>query len=810
MKGRLRDEFIGYVEILSKNGQMMCKCERRAAVTTNPDGMKTMPVLSNIKNAAKVGTDCLTDAPCSFVIGRLKKNKIPENTRKPSNTDNLTPLPSNPLLNVPKAISSTAAKPVARKLELASQTSGRISRKATKPVLDQPRTQRSNGILTKTGLYVTITDSGLRVGPLDNNVPKKLANPRGKQAILTTPPCVPTSSALKPEMFDNSNPTDNIPMTELSPANVEPDEHAVLEENASISNSELPGGFDVLQTSESLFDMSVAQFLSPSCSSSVSVSSDFQFDLSDFFANATGAAYLSMNSAVFYGTTEAGNQSHSWELRTNPLDLFSAFPDDTDCHKECASDFDSVFMDVFGEANSGFLDATTENREPDASTTAAISPNIHQEQTNHLDDLFFQLQGSTTHETPQSSPWLPILPEKDFQQYRSVSPSSSLSSVSSFTTSGSILSNSNFGSSPAPSRKRQYPSISANNVLSDSHSSTNTNIHSDSGSNRSTPELKKSSRVETWAMPSSSTPQKSAVTSPTNAKASITSMSLQQEAPEVSLRRPPSSMALNTRATPSRRSLMTPTPVPYSGSSNHAIGNTPFVQSVVGSVAGARAAAAAAARASVSKLGSSRASGRAAVTPSTATASGTSIRGRSGISGPTGSKAPAPSGTGSVAMSCVGRLVSFDSSTAGKPCPASPGNVGPLSKAAASAAATKGTKTFNAVAFEESSPAAVQKSSAGCVENAYAAASADPLMALLNWTGQDTLVKSVSEETPPWFPGMVSTTVEKDGGADLFDMLFNGPMDEDLSPGHWISGGITTPKDYGNDSSLMVQDDWLF
>ncbi|KAI8844359.1 hypothetical protein BJ741DRAFT_207461 [Chytriomyces cf. hyalinus JEL632] len=800
MKGRLRDEFIGYVEILSKNGQMMCKCERRAAVTTNPDGMKEM-----------VGTDCLTEAPCSFVIGRLKKNKIPENTTKPSNADTLTPLPSDPPLpNVPEAVSSTAAKPVTRKPKQASIASNRISRKATKPVSDQPRTQRSNGILTKTGLYVTITDSGLRVGP-DNNVPNKPSKPRGRQGLLTTPPNVPTSGALEPEILDDSNPTDNIPVTELLPANVEPDEHAVLlQQNASPSNSEFFDRFELIQSTDpSLFDMSVAQFLSPSCSSSaVTINSDCQINLSDFFSNATGSTFLSMESSVFDGTGE--DQSHPWELNTNPL-----FSDDTVCRKESESDFDSVFTDVFGEADSGFLDAITEQREPVVSTSAAISANTHPEQTNRMEDLFFQLQESTTHEPLQSSPWLPILPEKDFQQYRSVSPSSSLSSVSSFTTSGSILSNSNFGSSPAPSRKRQYPSISANNVFSYPHSSNHT-IHSDSGSNRSTPELKKSTRGGTRPTPSPSTPQKSTATpSLIDMKASTVQKPLQQEGPEISLRQPPSSMAFYTRITPSisrtRRSLMTPTTVPNSGSSNHAT-TTPFVQSVVGSVAGARAAAAAAARASVSKLGTSR--GSAPTTPSTTTASSTSVKSRNVISGAAGGKSPVPFCNGSATMSS-GRQLSLDSGTAGKLSYASSGkssrvisSVGPLSKAVGSATATMGTKTFNAAAFEEPSPASSQMNQKTSVGNSSAVTAADPLVAILNWTGQDTIAKSVSEENPPWFPGMIPTTAER-GGADLFDMLFNGPMDMDVSSGHGVSGMAAT-EDYGNASSLMVQDDWLF
>ncbi|KAJ3261230.1 hypothetical protein HDU77_000975 [Chytriomyces hyalinus] len=807
MKGRLRDEFIGYVEILSKNGQMMCKCERRAAVTTNPDGMKEM-----------VGTDCLTEVPCSFVIGRLKKDKIPENTTKPSSADTLTPLPAGPPLpNVPEAVSLTAAKPAARKPKQASLASNRLSRKATKPVSDQPRTQRSNGILTKTGLYVTITDSGLRVGP-DNNVAKKLSKPRGRQVLLTTLPSVPTSGALKPEILDGSNPTDNIPITELLPVNVERDEHAVLQKNASPSNAEFLDRFEFMQSADpSLFDMSVAQFLSPSCSSSAvtSINSDFQIDLSDFFSSATGSTFLSTESAAFDGAGE--DQSYPWELNTNPLDFFTSRSDDTDCHKESASDFDSVFMDVFGEANSSFLDVITEQREPEVSASTAISANTHPEQINRMEDLFFQLQESTTHEPLQSSPWLPILPEKDFQQYRSVSPSSSLSSVSSFTTSGSILSNSNFGSSPAPSRKRQYPSISANNVFSDPHSSNHTSIHSESGSNRSTPELKKSTRGGTRPTPSPSTPQKSTASpSLIDMKASIVQKPLQQEGPEISLRRPPSSMAFNTRITPSisrtRRPLMTSTTVPNNGSSDHATTTTPFVQSVVGSVAGARAAAAAAARASVSKLGPSR--GSSPATPSTTTASSTSIKIRNGISGAAGGKSIAPSCNGSATMS-PGRQILLDSGIAGKLCPASSGksssvisSVGPLPKAVVSATGTVGTKTLNAAAFEETYPASSQMNQKTSVGNVSAVTAADPLVAILNWTGQDTITKSVPEENHSWFPGMVSTTAEK-GGADLFDMLFNGPMDMDLSSGHGVSGIVAT-EDYGNDSSLMVQDDWLF
>ncbi|KAI8843197.1 hypothetical protein BJ741DRAFT_296218 [Chytriomyces cf. hyalinus JEL632] len=841
MKGQLRDEFIGYVEILSKNGQMMCKCERRAAVVTNTDGVKAM-----------VGTDCLTPAPCSFVIGRLgqKKNKTPAKTNEPNTTEALASSSSDTTPIEAVLVPSAVAKSIPAKPKPPSSASNPKLRKATKPVSDQPRSQRSNGILTKTGLYLTITDSGLRVGPLDN-VPKKPSKPRGRQA----PPATPSSATQTGSLQTLTHPDDSklagsLPGAKQTSMNMEYQEQSVLSQlNLSDSNPSFDAAnFDIMQMLDpAMFDMPIEQLLAPSAvHSTASAQNDFFFDISDFFNEEPAVTLNSMECIPHLGTGDMECQSSFLDLGTNPLDFPPSSASQGQSQGGSATDFDSVFMDIFGEPTSSNdfsplfasngLDAIMTHGDLNASNVAANSGNTHSAQSDHMDNLLFQLQGSTTHNTLQPSPWLPVLPEKNFQQYRSVSPSSSLSSVSSFTTSGSTLSssnaNSNYDGAPrAPSRKRQYPSISASNPHSSStYSSTSSNSNMNSGSKRTTPDLKKSARGASSVIPSSSAAMPPLI----GMKAPIAPKSLQlQQA--TSHRRPQSAMAFNTRITPStprtRRSLMTPAAIPpTTNSSNQPSTTTAFAQSVVGSVAGARAAAAAAARANVSKHGSSRSSSSSTTVvgnSSSSPAVNAPARSRSGVAGSSGSGArtPAPSGNNSATMSPSRSLLFNSSASIKSSSPASPGKLnrfisstGSLSKSTVSTAASVGTVSE---AVKNPSTLVMPETSTSVVA---AEGGKKPLTAPLLQVEQpsfatvDTLATTPLPETNPlWYgneAGRVGAGLAgKDDmtGGDLFDLLFDGSMDVDLLSGNVMDGiALGAEQPSSNDSSLMVQDDWLF
>ncbi|KAJ3232015.1 hypothetical protein HDU81_003342 [Chytriomyces hyalinus] len=840
MKGQLRDEFIGYVEILSKNGQMMCKCERRAAVVTNTDGVKAM-----------IGTDCLTPTPCSFVIGRLgqKKNKMPPKTNEPNTTEVLASSSSDAVPMESVVVPSAVAKSIPAKPKLPASATNPKPRKATKPVSDQPRSQRSNGILTKTGLYLTITDSGLRVGPLDN-VPKKPSKPRGRQAPPATPSTATQSSSLQSLTHaDDSKQAGSLPIAKQTSMNMDYQEQSVLNQlNLSDSNSSFDAAsFDIMQILDpAMFDMPIEQLLAPSAlPANASAQNDFFFDISDFFNEEPAVTLTSMESIpqLGTGTGDMECQSSFLDLGTNPL----AFPPSNSSQElnpgGTATDFDSVFMDIFGEPTSSDdfsplfasngLDSIMTHGDLNASDVAANSGNTHSVnmQSDHMDNLLFQLQGSATHNTLQPSPWLPVLPEKNFQQYRSVSPSSSLSSVSSFTTSGSTLSssnaNSNYDGAPrAPSRKRQYPSISASNPHSSSTFSSTSNSNTNNGSKRTTPDLKKSARGASSVIPSTS----SAMPPLIGMKAPIAPKSLQlQQA--ISHRRPQSAMAFNTRITPStprtRRSLMTPAAIPpTTNSSNNSSTTTAFAQSVVGSVAGARAAAAAAARANVSKLGSSRSSSSSTTvvgSSSSSPAMSAPARSRSGVAGASGSGArtPAPSGNSSATMS-PSRALLFNSS-ASKSSPASPGKLnrfisstGSLPKptvATPVATATEAVKNSSTIIVADANTTVA-------VAEAGKKPSTAPLLQVEpSFTPSETLATAQlpADTNPLWYGNEAGRATAglagKDDmtGGDLFDLLFDGSMDVDLLSGNVMDGiALGAEQPCSNDSSLMVQDDWLF
>ncbi|KAJ3357694.1 hypothetical protein HDU83_004849 [Entophlyctis luteolus] len=155
MKGTIRNEFIGYIEILGQNSQIVCNCGNPLTMRTSPDGMKSF-----------VGTECEGPSPCTFVIGKLSVQTI-----------------------------AATETPAQRNLE--SATSQR-----PKSIVGKPKKERhiyetvhrpSTALFTKTGLYVTMPDADIR-----GIVADRKAKPRQKAVSKPTKGKTPKLSTLTP------------------------------------------------------------------------------------------------------------------------------------------------------------------------------------------------------------------------------------------------------------------------------------------------------------------------------------------------------------------------------------------------------------------------------------------------------------------------------------------------------------------------------------------------------------------------------------------------------------------------------------
>ncbi|KAI8608276.1 hypothetical protein BC830DRAFT_1174554 [Chytriomyces sp. MP71] len=265
MKGAVRDEFIGYLEILSKNGQMYCRCAKRADIVTATDGMITM-----------VGTDCLTaTSPCCFVLGKLGQQPP------------LLVTKSDAKAVIASGQSKSGVQPSTSSTQTKINTGKKPSVPASKPPQKKPAKltiDRSAGLLTKSGLYVTITDSSSRSNVASEMTAKKptMKSRKGTPA----PALMPSSTASSSASISHSSHLD----FPASVASLDPLASANFTDMSLFNTPIDPNSFNLLQMLDpNFFDTSIDQLLAsqqlPSTSIDPQVINDIMFDLSEFFSD---------------------------------------------------------------------------------------------------------------------------------------------------------------------------------------------------------------------------------------------------------------------------------------------------------------------------------------------------------------------------------------------------------------------------------------------------------------------------------------------------------------------------------------------
>ncbi|KAJ3074053.1 hypothetical protein HDU98_012248 [Podochytrium sp. JEL0797] len=436
MKGPPRDEFIGYLEILAANGQVMCNCAKRAEIETNSDGFKTMQIRISQQTAQTL---------CISITLHYNSSNNKYSKR----------------IQVIKAIPNPSA------------------------------------VVTKTGLYVTITDSSPRDTATIPEKPKRAYKPRGKllQSNLSSTkqtaapkPTVPTpasATAPLPELGlpSNSMQCDIDPlnyiqsfesrMFELGMTtfdelfNFDANTHATSQADAILDLLSLEQFFDnngdAVSTQPSLMPPQSRDLIEVI---GQPVAGGFMGSLDDMLAEATSPAFLeSPFSETMFFQPESQQQpfnstpflapvSESSFSRQNSFPFCDIFGSESMLTaSSSATDLfsgDSLLDNMMTNCDLESLDgsiASLRTVDSNLSTTDYYQHQYHQQQ-------LFNSQQSLI------SAWLPNLPDKTFPE---LGLSSSLSSISSLATSCSTLSNASASvaphtaSSKSASRKRQHP-----------------------------------------------------------------------------------------------------------------------------------------------------------------------------------------------------------------------------------------------------------------------------------------------------------------------------------------------------------------
>ncbi|KAJ3131655.1 hypothetical protein HK100_006144 [Physocladia obscura] len=506
MKGRARAEFIGYVEILSQNDQIMCNCGKLAKMKTDSDGMK-----------AFVGTSCVTSSPCIFVIGKVASQQTAKSISAPQipvmqSTESLTVL--NSALKPPNLNPSRTKMSHSLSTPSNVQSKPPLARKDRPAVSDiaLPRTHRSSSaIVTRTGLYVTITDSGLRVGPLnpENAKLKKPSKPRGRQVPGTITSTSGVNNTALPQVSSSAK--------LLSKSKNGHESHNSLPESQNIHdllpNADLTDShfLDLVKDFESkMHEMgltSVDQLLDRGAVSQAPSTGLLDSDIFNFaeFFNCTSGSQnyfldgnfgnsmnfldvpnsLSQSSLDFAGlSTSIPQQSYSNVFSQLPMDTQYAYPTSESSRSRRSSTLDSAFMDILsGDAmftNSApavdifSTDNVLDNMMTNCDLESLDGSTVSGMQPDEFNPFHQQSQLPFSQQNLLSS-WIPSLPYP--HAFRESALSSPPSSISSRTTIGSTLSNvsaqaittasSSVTAVSAPKRKRTVGQTLVHEKLSD-------------------------------------------------------------------------------------------------------------------------------------------------------------------------------------------------------------------------------------------------------------------------------------------------------------------------------------------------------
>ncbi|KAI9350862.1 hypothetical protein BDR26DRAFT_851652 [Obelidium mucronatum] len=486
MKGNPRDEFIGYLEILSMNGQVMCNCGKTAQIKTDDDGMKTM-----------IGLECTGPTACLFLIGNSSSSKTHsstvENHRAPiSGKSNNPKASSAPRQTNPKPTTTAkSSAPPKKDIKQADQLHW-IHR-------PQPAT-----IVTKTGLYVTITDSPLRPSTETLKPKRPTKTKPEKQQIAKNAVNIgikPVNRTFEPSLNGPpANIYNNIPQADLNSMNFLHSFESKMFDLGFNSFSQLLD-FGTMQAtnnqqnvSDSILDaLDLDSFFEASCQpiagngDGLNSLSQEGHDLVEILNQPINMADYINASAALNGVNANGfvgsdpmlandnspfpqTYSDSTLSRQNSFPFCNMFGSDSMLTASSSMDLlsgesmlDNIMTSCELDSLDGSISSIPIESSMDDTSTLFLQPNY----LNSSNLQFYHPQNNV-------AAWLPNLPlpDKNFSEIRL---SSSLSSVSSLATTCSTVSNASTAvlqppdtTTLKPSRKRQHPastiSASSNNI----------------------------------------------------------------------------------------------------------------------------------------------------------------------------------------------------------------------------------------------------------------------------------------------------------------------------------------------------------